>query len=234
LVTAGSLFGLDAIATSYSPSAKRVLDRIPKSLRQKLELAALILAVFYAGFATWELELQTKNDEHAARMRAEQQPSAPRDQQQIIDRLSGDLVAARAEIDALKQQREEEGKARHLGKLEREKLDNAFKPLVSVFPELRISAPSDGEAQGYAGEFMSAFNNLGIEVARVGLIIPTSLGTGKNSGLQIVVKDLKKVPDKANRFYQAMLLAGFEPEGGTLDTLGDDDFELVISTKPRL
>jgi hypothetical protein len=44
----------------------------------------------------------------------------------------------------------------------------------------------------------------------------------------------KKVPDKADRFYQAMLLACFAPGAGTLDTLGEDDFELVISTKPRL
>jgi hypothetical protein len=226
LVTVGSLFGLDAAASSYWPQAKRLLDRMPQDRRRNLEILALFLAVLYAGFATWNPERKARDQEHEARAKAEQQASMPRDGQQIIDRLSGDLIAARAQIDALKKERDAERQERHLSDADKDDLLRVFKPLVSALPELRISA-SEGEPQEYAREFMNFFNDvIGIKVARVGLLFRTS---ARSAPIQVVVKDPTHPPAKAVLFLQSLSNAGFHVQSGILETLGDDEFILVFS-----
>jgi hypothetical protein len=231
----------------------------PKEGRWRHYIGMSIAAILVAGFLVFdETRLEKKilsKDLSATRGERDSAVSQLRSgvgqvQQPTFDRLSSDLVVARGQVDlqkqqierqateiekqkseleSLKRQQEEKGKPRHVSQAEKQALIQAFTPLVAILSEIKISAPGDGEAQGYAKEFQNIFNDLGIKVDRVGLIIPTSV---MSAGIQIVVKDLNKVPDKANKFYQAMIVAGFRPVGGLLDVLGDDEFQLVIASKP--
>jgi hypothetical protein len=69
LVTAGGLLGIDALIRGRWAWGTKQLNRIPARTRRHLEFTALLLAVFYAGFAAWQ-------DEHAARELAEHSSSA--------------------------------------------------------------------------------------------------------------------------------------------------------------
>ena len=120
---------------------------------------------------------------------------------------------------------------RHLTETQRQNITRIFTSLAHDFPELMIGAPGDPEAQAYAKEFADAFNAIGIKVARVGFLIQTSNPT-PNSGLQIVIKNFNHVPSNANVFFKGMLDSGIKVVGGTLDTLSDDQFELVVASIP--
>jgi hypothetical protein len=169
-------------------------------------------------------------------------PSLP--QQGTIDRLSGDLVAARGKIDEqqklietqqsqITSQNEEILKlkpkpARRLTEDDKARLRAAFATIKADYPTLAISAPGDGEAQGFAKELMGFFNDLGMHVDRIGFIYPTSADTAP---LQVAIKDMKKVPPKADRFAQAMVEARLPVIGAILDTLPEDQFVLVVAVQ---
>ena len=67
LVSAGGLLGTDVFVRAHWQWGKRQLDRIPEPARRKIEITTFILALFYAGFATWL-------EEHEASVRAEVAP----------------------------------------------------------------------------------------------------------------------------------------------------------------
>jgi len=73
---------------------------------------------------------------------------------------------------------------------------------------------------------MKAFNDIGLKVARVGIVFVVSPET--SVGLQIVYKDANKIPNKAQRFAQALIDAGFNVTGSVMDTLGDDQFIFIV------
>ena len=64
LATAGSLFGLDELCSRYWPAARERLDRVPHAVRRRIEYILIIVAIFYAGYVTWD-------GEHRERLRAE-------------------------------------------------------------------------------------------------------------------------------------------------------------------
>jgi hypothetical protein len=56
LMSVGAFFGLDKVASVHWKWLKEKLDRIPQSTRRAFEIAALIIAFFYGGFAAWREE----------------------------------------------------------------------------------------------------------------------------------------------------------------------------------
>ena len=104
----------------------------------------------------------------------------------------------------------------------------AFANIKADYPTLTISAPGDGEAQGFAKELMDCFNEIGMHVDRVGFVISTSAASAP---LQVVIKNFKKVPQKAETFARAMNQAGLLVTGGLLDGVADDEFVLVVNTQ---
>jgi hypothetical protein len=255
IFSAGTLFGLDAVIRDRWPWGKKQLDRISSDWRKRIEITALVLAVFYAGYEAWIDEyaaVQRANNDIGLIQGERDEARRQRDanvshvQDATINRLSGDLETARGKIDAqtqqieaqeiqLKKQAEEIAKLlpkppRHLNDTERQNLIRVFTPLKGEFQTLVINAP-EGEPQGYAKDFMDIFNSIGISVPRIGLVFATSasLNNGAAVPLQVAVKDNKKaIPPAAEKFAEALVVAGFSVEGGSLDNLGDDQFALIV------
>jgi hypothetical protein len=107
-------------------------------------------------------------------------------------------------------------------------LTQAFSNIKADYPTLNISASNDGEAQGFARELKAFFNDLGMHVDRVGFLIAIS---PESAPLQVAIKDLKKVPPKAERFARAVSEAGFQVTGALFEAIGDDQFVLIISSQ---
>jgi hypothetical protein len=232
-ILTGGPFLAENIVKRVKPSWTQWLDkRIAAATRVRIEVGIIIVAVFFAGFLAWR-------DEHLARHFASNNPL----QQTTIDRLSADLTAARGKIDAQDKlieaqqsqivsqdseiQKLKPKPPRHLSEQDKARLTEAFSKIKGDYPTLAISAPGDGEAQGFAHELMTTFDGLGIHVDRVGFVIATSAA---NPPLQVVVKDISKVPPKAERFAEAMIEAGFPVKGGVFDTLGEDQFALIVAS----
>jgi hypothetical protein len=227
----GGPFLAENIVKRVKPSWTRWLDqKISAGIRVRIEIGILFIAAFVAAFLAWR-------DEHIARRSIVMTPV----QQTTIDRLSGDLTAARGKIDAQEQlidaqqsrilsqaeaiERLKPKPARHLTEDEKQNLERAFSTITGDYPTLTVSAPSDGEAQGYARELMIFFNSMGMHVDRVGFVIATNPDAAP---LQIVIKNSNKVPPKAERFAKAMVEAKFQIVGGVFDAVGDDEFALIV------
>jgi hypothetical protein len=227
----GGPFLAENIVKRVKPSWTRWLDqKISAAVRVRIEIGILFIAAFFAAFLAWR-------DEHVARRNVVTVPT----QQTTIDRLSGDLTAARGKIDAQEKFIAEQQSqivsqataieslkpkpARHLTDDAKRRLERAFSPIKGDYPTLTISAPSDGEAQGFARELMVFFNGIGIHVDRVGLVIATNPDAAP---LQIVFSNSNKVPPKAEQFAKAMVEAKFQVVGGSFDAVGDDDFVLIV------
>jgi hypothetical protein len=203
---------------------------VSRKLRTRIAITLAILAAFAACFLAFRDEYNLSRAAIGERDEARRQLSTitPTNQQRIIERLSADLTAARAEIDAQRAEIEKlrPKPPRHLTENDKQQLIRAFTPIKDQFPELQISAPGDGEAQGYAKELAATFNDqIGIKVARVGFVIATSPTL---ANLSVAVKSLDKVPPKAELFAKTMIDAGFTIVGSTFDALADDQFVLVV------
>jgi hypothetical protein len=115
---------------------------------------------------------------------------------------------------------------RHLAAADKEMLIRIFTPLAPTFPELKIGAPMDGEARGYAKEFADVFNQIGIKVPHIYIVFPTS--AEEEGGMGVFVKDIHNWPPLADTFLTAMREAGFPVKPGILETAADGDFQFVI------
>jgi hypothetical protein len=247
VVSAFALFGLEPVVKAYWPWGARQLDRLSAQTRRRIEIFILVVAVFYAGFSSWLEEHEALNkvtvDLSSARgERDEARRQRDSNISPIIDRLSGDLVAARAQIDAQAKQIEEQSKqiavlrapkpARHLAEDRKASIRNNFMPLANMFTELQISAPAgDGNAHSYAQEFADLFNRIGIHVSRIGMLFATSPAS-PGPDIFILVKDSNHVPDRAELFAKTLVASGIQVQGGRLDTLGDDNFVLMVGPAP--
>lgn len=235
LVSAGSLLGIEEFSERYWPWASKWLKKIPDRTRSRSKAGALVVAALYSGYLAW-------NDEHQALLKATAPAAIP--SKEAFDTLSGDLIEARAKINAqekliasqqqeLAQQSEEIAAlqpkpARVLTDEQKQKLKANFAPLKSIFKTLQISAPmDDGEAQAYARQFADFFNGIGIIVPRVGNLIPTS-APDNGPKLAVLVKNTHQVPENANILAKAFLDSGFKISGGTLDTLAPQDFVFLV------
>lgn len=235
VVSAFALFGIEPLARSYWPWLAHQLDRLAPQTRRRFEFFVLVAAVFYAGFASWSEEHQSasKAQNEADELRRERdEVKRQRDANvsPLIDRLSGDLTAARAKIDA--QQTEIEKlrpkPPRHLSDDDKNRLVAVFGPLKTQFPELKIGAPGDGEAQGYAREFADQFDKIGIKVPHVNFLIS---GNANSAPLQIAIRAYDKVPQNAELFAKALTDAGFPVVGAKMETLAENEFMLVVSSQ---
>jgi hypothetical protein len=227
---------LDYLWADYRTRADKYISRkLRTRLSWGIATASVLMAIFMAFADQWQ------KAETAIGQRDEARRQASPVQQSTIDRLSGDLTAARGQIDEqdkiIKQQQAKIERQdqqitalqpkpdRHLTDDDKQRLENVFTPLKTDFPTLAIDAPSDGEAQGFAKELADEFNKIGIQVGRVSIVFPMS---ASHSPLQVAVKDLKKVPPKAEAFAEAMVRAGFPVQGATLESLGDESNALIV------
>ncbi len=242
LLVPGGIFAVEPLIEGLAPSTwKSAIDKQwPKEKRHKLFRWGSTIALLFAGFLAFD-DVNTRNRSLQRELTAALQRTASPTQQSTIDRLSGDLVAARGEIDRQSkfiERQEQEIDAqnkqiaalqprpdRHLNEDDKRRLEAAFFPLKDQFSTLRIGAPGNGEPQGYAAEFLQEFNSVGILVPRVEFLIATS---AQQAALQVVVKNVSKIPPKAELFAETMKAAGFQVVGGKMDTLGDDQFMFVV------
>jgi hypothetical protein len=249
----GGVLAVEPMIEGLFPSKfKAKADRWwPKSRRHHHFRWASIIATLVAFFLAFD-EVNTKN--YAAkrelvkiegeRDEARRQSASPT-QQSTINRLSGDLTAARGQIDEQRRlieaqqaqisaQKTELEKLqpkpdRHLTEKDKENLARLFTAIKSEFPTLRIAAiSSDGDAQGYAREFMTEFNKIGIRVDRVEIVFPAS---PVHSQLMIAVMDYQKIPSKAEAFAKAMGDAGFSIDGSRYENLPEDQFIFVVGSQ---
>jgi hypothetical protein len=227
---------LDALWDDYRTFADKYISR---KLRTRLSWGIAAASVFIAVFLTFADQWQKAETAIGQRDEARRQASPV--QQPTIDRLSGDLTAARGQIDAqqriIEQQQSEIEREkqqiaalqpkpdRHLTDDDKRRLEAAFAPVKDQFPTLQLGAPTEGEAMGYANEFLDEFKIIGIQVPRVTVVFATKAGVAP---LQIVIKDMTKVPPKAELFAETMAKAGFQIVGGKMDTLSEDEFVLVV------
>ena len=229
---------------------KQIDGRFAKPMRRRALLWLCAVGFLCASFQAYD-DASSKNranysalhsaigERDEARRQRDQNVSPV--QSDKINTLSGDLAAARGQIDSQKQQLEkQEGEitaqkaeidhlkpkpARHLTDDDEKNLSRVFSPLKEQFPTLDIKAP-EGEPQAYAKELMNAFNHIGIKVERVGLVFATS---DESAPLQVVMKNFNHIPDNAQRFAKAMQDAGFKVAGGQMDELRDEQFILVVA-----
>jgi len=176
---------LDALWEGYRDWADQYVSR---KIRTRVSWAIVISCSFIACFLAFADQAQ--KTEVALGQLEEARHSASPVQQSTIDRLSGDLTAARGRIDTqaqiIEQQQTEIERQkheieslhpkpdRHLSDDDKKRLEAIFTPLKTEYPTLSINAPGDGEAQGYAKELADEFNSIGIKVDRVGIVFPTS------------------------------------------------------------
>jgi hypothetical protein len=117
---------------------------------------------------------------------------------------------------------------RHLTDEQRQKLSDALTPLVAVLPSFKVAAPSDGEAQGYAKEFVDLFKKIGLKAEGPTFIIPTS---ANSVGVKVIINDFSHVPPIAEAFAQALRSVGIPVHGGLMP-MGADEFQMAIGSKP--
>lgn len=60
VVIAGTYLGFDEIVCAWFPRMRRHLDKVPERWRRRFSVAALFLALFYAGFQAWQEEHTAK------------------------------------------------------------------------------------------------------------------------------------------------------------------------------
>jgi hypothetical protein len=258
-LAAGGIFALEPMMESYlRPEHKAWLDtHWSKETRQRHFRWASIAAVLIASFFAFD-DINTKSKvTHKTDLDVIGKVTGERDearrqrdsnisplQQSTIDRLSGDLTAARGKVDAQEKlieaqqsqiasqnseiQKLKPKPARHLTGDDKTRLGAAFSKIKVDYPTLSISAPSEGEAQGFAHELMTFFNGIGIRVDRVGILVAL---TAETAPLQILIKDFSKVPPKAEQFARAMVEANFPVIGGKIESIGDDEFILVVASQ---
>jgi hypothetical protein len=238
----------DSLWVGYRDWADRFVSR---SVRSRISWFIAISGAFVACFLAFQdqfREAESFKTEFRTAVADRDEARRQRDtnvspaQQSTIDRLSGDLTAARGKIDTQEKlidaqqsqiasdsaeiQKLKPKPARHLTEEDKARLRAAFAMIKVDYPTLAISAPGDGEPQGFARELMAFFNDMGMHVDRVGFVYPTS---AESSPLQVAIKDFAKIPPKADRFVQAMLEARFQVTGAILDTLPEDQFVLVVA-----
>lgn len=109
-VSVGSLWGIDEILQRWVPKAKNVLDRFPERHRRRVELAALFLAIFYAGFSVWDDEhrhmvsVTSERDVARGQLAELSNRSAPVSEEtlKLIDQLKSDLRTTQVALDTLR------------------------------------------------------------------------------------------------------------------------------------
>jgi hypothetical protein len=122
-------------------------------------------------------------------------------------------------------------KPRHLTQADCERLTLAFSEMKSSFPQLTVGAAAgDGEANGYAKEFVDTFNQIGIKTAGPTIVFPESANA---AGISVVVRDLSHPPQLAELFAEGLLNAQFKVIGANMATLGPNHFMLVIGSRPQ-
>jgi hypothetical protein len=243
-----ALFAMEPYIQAYWPWAARQLKRLSDQTRHRIEIGILVIAVFYAGFSSWSEERDAKtkveNDlNHAISDRDEARRQRDGKISPLIDRLSGDLVTARAQIDEQSKRVAEQDKqiadlkspkpARHVTADQKANILQNFTPLAHLFPTLQISVPAgDGNAYAYAQELVDIFKQInGIHAQEIGLLFATSVA-GPGPDIFILVKNLSHVPENADVFARTLLNCGFQVRGGKMEQLSDNGFIVVVGPAP--
>lgn len=134
------------------------------------------------------------------------------------------VVAGQRYVDLMKQ-------PRHLSIGDYNRLAVAFKDSKANFSQFQIAAPiGDGEAAGYATDFVNAFNRMGMKAVGPGILEPMNAST---TGLQVGVRDLSRVPPIANEFAKCLADAQFKVVGTALGSVDANGFMFIVGARPQ-
>ncbi len=257
LLVPGGLFAIQPLIETYLPESwwKTAPEkRISHETRRRLFRWASLIALFIASFLVYDDQSRALHGE-IRRITAERNQALLQRDANVspaIDRLSGDLISARTEIgrqdveiarqktqlaeqkeeiNAIERRREYDSRIRHLSASETQHLNEVFTPVANDFPELKIGALFNNEAQSYAREFAVVFDKIGIKVKVIVGLFPQQYDS---PGVQILVKDIRRPPVKASLFHTYLFAAGIKTTLGTLGNLSADEFMLAIGTKPPM
>jgi hypothetical protein len=118
---------------------------------------------------------------------------------------------------------------RSLADEQKQRLTENFAPIRLKMSFLHFcSVAGDGEGYAYAQQFVDFFKSISFESGPVMILNPTS-SNSEESGIVIGVKNLKNPPDTAKLFGDTLIKSGFIFHGGTVSTLGEDIFCVIIT-----
>lgn len=238
-MTAGSLFGIEAFVQKYWPWAKNKLDRMQESHRRKVEVAALVVAVFYSGYSAW-------NDEHEARAKAEQQSIqavGERDearrqlddrtslsQQKVIEQLRAELDRANDKIENINKKVNEHPRQRRLERDVMERISAELSKVKADIPVVYVYASSGDEPIRYAKDFVEAINSSGI----LSFGIMPAIGDVEDVGVMVGLKNMNNPSVSANAFIGAIKNAGIPVNiiKWSIRSETVTDFDLFIGPRP--
>jgi hypothetical protein len=126
---------------------------------------------------------------------------------------------------------ERQNAPRHLNDADRARLKASFNPVKASFPKpIAIAASAgNGEAAGYAQEFIDEFNSFGMKAEGPATVFPQSANA---IGIEIAVRDLSHPPQQAELFAERLVKAKFTVTGGNMKTLNPDAWIMVIGAHP--
>jgi len=252
-VSAGGLLGLDALIRGRWKWGEKQLDRIPQDWRRRIEVAVFIGAVFYAGYSAWSDEyfaLQKANTDKAV-VRGERDEARRQRDANIsptVNRLSGDLEAARGQIDQQKgkiakdeaeiEQLETPPTPRNMAIEQFKRIVTVFTLVSGQFPNVTVEAVSaSDDAAGYAQIFMTAFHAAGMTVNGIKpddnkqMLYPdtATVSSPTMRGLYIGVENRDSPPAPALQFQALLKSAGFDTNFASWHGAAGNSYVFVVS-----
>ena len=215
--------------------------RFSVKIRRRVEVAIIIIGVFYAGFAAF-------NEEHKKREGAEKAlRKTPRtvnvagitdtEGRKELDKTKAQLVLTRDELTKtlkdVKQLEIDLKKANETiarqSPINRTLTHSQHKKLVEALKDIGIHRiairrdPQTPETQAYSDQFESVFTEAGWTIVEPKFLIHKRA----QKGVRILFDDRKN--QMANKLYEAMILAGVAVTGGSEEpALDKDSIELLI------
>lgn len=257
LLATGFIFAVEPMIEALVPTKWRgaVNRHWSKETRHLHFRWASLLAVLVASFLAFD-DVSNRNRTLQSSVttvtgeRDEARRQRDRNVSPAIDRLSGDLTFARGQIDAQKDQIADQTKrldeqsqkiarleapkpARHLIDAQKQLLIKHLTPFAEAIGGITVTSPiGDGNAYAYADEFLALFKQIAnLKTERGPGVLATS-PVIPGPDVHILIKDFNHTPAKAELLAKALVASGIPIRGGTLNTLGDDDFMLMVGPAP--
>jgi len=226
-MTAGP-FVTDEILLRLFPKFRKKLGVwISKTTRRRIEVALLLIGVFYSGFAAFKEEHEARESaENALKTKpvpiqiTEIDPEARKkltEQDNQIEELKNKLREAERTIASQKPVE------RHLTNAQRKILVNALKDAGSCKIAIRLD-PQNPETQAYSEQFASLFWELGWKTVEPKFLIHNKA----EKGLRVLVHDANHPPAQSSQLIDALRQAGISVIGQEVPPIQEDVIELMI------
>ena len=186
----GAFFGLDEALRAWWPRMTAYLDKVPGWWRRRIAVSAMLLAVFYAGFAAW-------TEEHTKIAAIIQERDEARGQVRALTGLS-------SQVDRVLSVEQKEIICREVRKLD----EGTFKTTL-------VASEPSAEPRQYAIELYEHFKYCGAHFANEfkGDAIENAVAIStRNKGFFIVVLDRERPSDAAKTLFGILQVAGFTPQ----------------------